>query len=329
MLNNKKFQHSYRMIVAVLLVLSSVNFLGFAVAPKNITVVADGQTTTISTRALTTKGALEEAGIVLGQSDGYDILNSSRLEDGSRIEVIRAMPIKVWRNGRATDYSIGRKTVKEALDAMGISYGGNKVYPALSSPVTPGMTINILGQDSEVQTAVKEIPYAVKLKNNDNLPRGRRNVISPGKNGQAKVTYKVVNVGSRQFNREVCQEVITPAVAEIVEVGTGANVNMLETSRGFVRYKNVRQMEATAYTLAEGNGDGVTSIGIVPYHGIIAVDPSEIPYGTKVYIPGYGFAMAGDCGGAIRGNRIDLFMDSYNDAIQWGRGTVDMYILEQ
>jgi 3D (Asp-Asp-Asp) domain-containing protein len=87
-------------------------------------------------------------------------------------------------------------------------------------------------------------------------------------------------------------------------------------------------MEATAYTLAEGNGDGVTSIGIVPYHGIIAVDPSEIPYGTKVYIPGYGFAMAGDCGGAINGNRIDLFMESYNDAIQWGRRTVDMYILE-
>jgi uncharacterized protein YabE (DUF348 family) len=328
MLNNKKFQHSYRMIVALLLVLSSVNFLGFAVAPKNITIVADGQTTTISTRALTTKGALEEAGIVLGQSDGYDILNNASLEDGARIEVIRAMPIKVWRNGRTTEYSIGRKTVQEALDAMGVSYTGNKVYPALDSPITPGMTINILSQDSQVHTAIKEVPYKVQMKNNDNLPRGRRNVVSPGKNGQAKVTYRVVNVGSRQFNREVCQEVITPAVAEIVEVGTGANVNMLQTSRGFVRYKNVRQMEATAYTLAEGNGDGVTSIGIVPYHGIIAVDPSEIPYGTKVYIPGYGFAMAGDCGGAINGNRIDLFMESYNDAIQWGRRTVDMYILE-
>lgn len=326
MLNNRKFQHSYRVIVVLLLVLSSLNFLGFAVAPKNLTIVADGKTTTISTRALTIKGALEEAGIVLNQADGYDILNSNRLEDGSRIEVIRAMPIKVWRNGRTTDYSIGRKTVKEALDAIGVNYGDNKVYPALNSQVTPGMTVNILSPDSQVQTTVKDVPYTVQMKNNDNLPRGRKNVISPGKNGQAKVTYRVVNVGSRQFDREICQEVITPAVPEVVEVGTGAN--MLETSRGFVRYKTVRQMEATAYTLAEGNGDGVTSIGIVPYHGIIAVDPSEIPYGTKVYIPGYGFAMAGDCGGAIRGNRIDLFMNSYNDAIQWGRRTVDMYILE-
>ena len=63
-------------------------------------------------------------------------------------------------------------------------------------------------------------------------------------------------------------------------------------------------------------------------HGIIAVDPHVIPYGTRVYIPGYGFAVAGDTGGAIIGNRIDLFMDSYHDAISFGRRNVEMYILE-
>ena len=63
-------------------------------------------------------------------------------------------------------------------------------------------------------------------------------------------------------------------------------------------------------------------------HGIIAVDPHVIPYGTRVYIPGYGFAVAGDTGGAIVGNRIDLFMDSYHDAISFGRRNVEMYILE-
>lgn len=327
MLNESHFKRTYKFIVVLLLVLSSVNFLGFATAPKKITVVADGHTIALTTRALTVKGALEEAGIVLANADGYELVNKSKLEDGAQIKVLRAVPVKVWKAGRTTEYAIGRSTVKEVLNALDINYQGYKVYPSLDSKATSGMTINLVDEKAELVTKVEEIPYEVQIKNNDNMPRGRRTVITPGQKGQARVTSRVVNVGERQFNREVSKEIIAPSVPEVVEVGTGAN--MLETSRGFVRYKQVRQMEATAYTLAEGNGDGVTSIGIVPYHGIIAVDPRVIPYGTKVYIPGYGFAMAGDCGGAIKGNRIDLFMTSYNQAIQWGRRTVDMYILEQ
>ena len=53
-----------------------------------------------------------------------------------------------------------------------------------------------------------------------------------------------------------------------------------------------------------------------------------IPYGTRMYIPGYGFAVAGDCGGAINGSRIDLYMENYSDAISWGRRDVTVYFLE-
>lgn len=67
---------------------------------------------------------------------------------------------------------------------------------------------------------------------------------------------------------------------------------------------------------------------MVPYEGIVAVDPRVIPYYTKLYIPGYGIAMAGDTGGAIRGNRLDVFMHDWHRAIQWGRRTLDVYILE-
>ena len=67
---------------------------------------------------------------------------------------------------------------------------------------------------------------------------------------------------------------------------------------------------------------------MVPYHGVVAVDPDVIPYGTRMYIPGYGFAVAADCGGAINGNTIDLFMEDYGDAISWGRRDVTVYFLE-
>lgn len=326
MLNMNHFKQSYKYVVVLLMVLTSLNFLGFAMAPKKVSVLVDGQTINLSTRAMTVKGALEEAGVVLQNADGYELVNKSRLEDGAEIKVLRAMPVKVWKAGRTTEYAIGRSTVRDILNALDVNYQGCKVYPALDSKATSGMTIHLVDKNVQVVTTQEEIPYEVEIRNNDNMPRGRRTVVKAGQKGQAKVTSRVVNIGNSQINRELSKEIITPSVPEIVEVGTGAN--MLETSRGFVRYKQVRQMEATAYTLAEGNGDGVTSIGIVPYHGIIAVDPRVIPYGTKVYIPGYGFAMAGDCGGAIKGNRIDLFMTSYNQAIQWGRRQVNMYILE-
>ena len=80
--------------------------------------------------------------------------------------------------------------------------------------------------------------------------------------------------------------------------------------------------------MGEGSGTGRTSIGLVPYEGIVAVDPRVIPHYTKLYIPGYGIAMAGDTGGAIRGNRLDVFMHDWHRAIQWGRRTLDVYILE-
>ncbi len=323
------YKRPYKWVVCVLLVMASLNFLGFAAQPKKITIQVDGKTQTLSTRALTVAGALEEAGIVLEKADGYGLKSGNKLTDGSTIEVIRAVPVKVWKDGRTTEYTIGRKTVRDVLNAVGVDYDGYQVYPGLDTEMKPGMTIHVMSPTNKVLTETKEIPFGRELRNNDDLPRGRQNVVSAGKNGTAKVTYRTVKVGKMEVKQEINSEVMTAPVPEVVDVGTGKNlVNTIETSRGFVRYRSARQVEASAYTLAEGSGTGLTSTGVVPYHGIVAVDPSVIPYGTRMYIPGYGFAVAGDCGGAINGNRIDLYMDNYGDAINWGRRNVTMYILE-
>lgn len=91
-------------------------------------------------------------------------------------------------------------------------------------------------------------------------------------------------------------------------------------SRGEVRTLTVR---ATAYTHT-GNR---TATGIYPYVGVIAVDPNYIPLGTKVYVEGYGVAIAADTGGLIKGNKIDLFMDSESECDEWGIQTRKLYIL--
>ncbi len=86
-------------------------------------------------------------------------------------------------------------------------------------------------------------------------------------------------------------------------------------------------MEASAYLPTDGGGNGITASGMVARRGVVAVDPDVIPLGTRLYIPGYGEAIAADTGGAIQGHKIDLCMESYGEAMQFGRRDITVYVL--
>lgn len=108
--------------------------------------------------------------------------------------------------------------------------------------------------------------------------------------------------------------------------GSNSNSNN-SSSSGTSQYKQVLQMTATAYT-----GGTLTAMGLKPVRNpdgmsTIAVDPSVIPLGSKVYIPGYGYAIASDTGGAIKGNIIDLYMNSESACNSWGRRPVTVYVV--
>ena len=96
----------------------------------------------------------------------------------------------------------------------------------------------------------------------------------------------------------------------------------------FPKFKQTIYVDATAYSaddpLFAGN---LTASGTKVRHGIIAVDPNVIPLGTKVYIPGYGEAIAEDTGGSIIGNRIDIAFDTYEEAMRFGRQSLQIYII--
>ena len=88
---------------------------------------------------------------------------------------------------------------------------------------------------------------------------------------------------------------------------------------------------ATAYTAYCTGCSGTTAYGIDlranPNQKVIAVDPKIIPLGTKVWVEGYGEAIAGDIGGAIKGNKIDVFIPSYDNAMEWGVKKVKLKVL--
>jgi 3D (Asp-Asp-Asp) domain-containing protein len=94
------------------------------------------------------------------------------------------------------------------------------------------------------------------------------------------------------------------------------------------RYSRSLIMNASAYTAHDPGNGSYTSRGNLLRKGMAAVDPSVIPLGTRLYIKGYGYAIADDVGGAIKGQRIDLAFDSRRDALNFGVQKVTVYILD-
>lgn len=94
------------------------------------------------------------------------------------------------------------------------------------------------------------------------------------------------------------------------------------------RYNRSFTMSASAYSAYDDGNSNHTYGGNMVRKGLVAVDPSVIPLGTRLFIPGYGYAIADDIGGAIKGNRIDLAFDSHSEAMQFGRQKVTVYIVD-
>ena len=116
--------------------------------------------------------------------------------------------------------------------------------------------------------------------------------------------------------------------AVVEEAAPVENVEYVDDYVEEPQYAAVMAMEATAYLPTDGDGYGITAMGIPATYGVAAVDPSVIPLGSRLYVPGYGEAIAADTGGAIYGYRIDLCMESYEQAMAFGRRVVTVFLID-
>jgi 3D (Asp-Asp-Asp) domain-containing protein len=169
----------------------------------------------------------------------------------------------------------------------------------------------------------------------DFLHETAERVISAGRDGIRIVVLRLSRKAGGPITRRVIwSHVERAARPRVVAIGAGVRASLDAVSRralagfGIVAQAKL-DMVATAYTpyCSDGCG-GYTATGLRAGPGRVAVDPSVIPLGTHLYIPGYGFAIAADTGGAIRGNRIDLGFASTDDALRFGRQTITVYTLK-
>ena len=243
--------------------------------------------------------------------------------------------------GEEIKISSFKKTVRELLSENEIQYDDDDIItPSLSSEVKDYMEIKVVEVTQSQVTEKEDIPYSVKLIDDNDLLKGKTKVTQEGKSGEKEITYNLTYYDGKLVKKALeGEKILQEPVDKIVKKGikeevvvasrstTSRNSSSSESkasSASNSASKNGKHMvvQATAYA-----GDSITSTGTVPKWGTIAVDPRVIPYGSKVYIPQFNKTfIAEDCGGAIKGNIIDIFMNSESECYKWGRRTIDIYI---
>jgi 3D (Asp-Asp-Asp) domain-containing protein len=209
------------------------------------------------------------------------------------------------------------------------------IYPAaaVSSP-TPATSVTwhrdglVTWDRVEDRAIARQTVYRLTLK----AGSGSK-VIAAGSAGVLEVRMRYFQRDGGMVRRCVLvSRVIREAKPRIVAEPIGAMPLSLFEARGIAAMahmaRSAMQMLATAYTADCAGCDGMTELGRRAGHGIVAVDPRVIPIGTRLYITGYGLAVAGDTGGDIVGRRIDLGFDSERDAMLFGRRAVTVYQLK-
>jgi 3D (Asp-Asp-Asp) domain-containing protein len=222
-------------------------------------------------------------------------------------------------------------TVGEAIDSLNMPLGSmDRVSPSTSSPLLPGERIVIKRVHVENQIVKAALPYETIFKMSHDLEPGRIAPGHPGKPGVVQKTYAIMYVNDKATShRLVATKVLVPAVDDVTYAGIRLRMARALPSRsGAYRRLRCLSMLATGYSPYEGSSTGRCATGMRAGYGVVAVDPRVISLGTRLYIEGYGYAVAGDTGGAIKGHRIDLGHTTYDEASAVGRQRVKVWVLD-
>ncbi|MFZ5943307.1 MAG: 3D domain-containing protein [Bacillota bacterium] len=236
--------------------------------------------------------------------------------------VLRGKKVMVSADGITKELISPAATVGELLSDINFVLASQDiVQPELNTSVTEGMEIKITRIVEKEIIEKETIPFTREYRNDSANWKGQNKVLQKGKEGVLVKTFVIIYANNKETDRRLIKEEITRnPVKEIVAQGTK---QIAQRSGSNLDFKKTLLMSATAYTHT-GNK---TYTGAWPKRGTVAVDPKIIPLGSKLYIDGYGYGTAQDIGTAIKGERIDLFMETKEEAIKWGRKPVRVFVL--
>lgn len=254
-------------------------------------------------------------------------LPTNELErEGSISDLRRGSSQGTVSRGVFTQGEISRSVSIPGESGSGVS------NPSVSSPGVDRIS-------NKIEVVDQEIPFDTRYVESDKLLPGMREIQEKGEKGILRQVVKTFELGGQIHDQQVQSsfEFKSPKTEVILQNSKPVpkkkvmtqNSNSIPPAVGSLELAKMDirltlNVESSAYTYT-GNK---TATGVEPREGLIAVDPKVIALGSKVYVEGYGYAIAGDTGGAIRGNRIDVFFPTLRQCIDWGRKSVHIYVLK-
>lgn len=305
-----------------------------------IKLTVDGKLNVYKARDMKVSDLLKRENINIYEKDIVSVPVDTLIDKDMDIEVNRAEKVKfVVDNKEEIPFIVNNARVGVAVNEF-MEETGKQVYleegQSSAADVKDDMIIKVASLKEEIKVTKQEIPFETKTIENSNLLEGTTNVKTKGENGIKEIKTKEIYKKDELQSQEIIEEKVTKQpITEIIEKGTKKKLNTIKTEKGTFVVNNKINMKSTAYTAGMEStgkkpgdeGYGLTASGMKAKKGIVAVDTSIIPFGTELYIEGYGYAIAGDTGSAIKGNKIDVFLDDYEDAKKYGVRNVNVYVL--
>lgn len=256
--------------------------------------------------------------------------------------------VTIRYHGKTTRTTVTTGTVGELLSRLGLTVSGEDVAShGLEEPLRENMVVVIDRVVTVREVYSTTIPHTVTHCQDPSIPSGVEEVLVAGEDGELRCTADVTYVNGKETARDILrQDVIKPMVEEVIAQGTGIGETApvqdgpvitdgyitLPTGE-VLTYTEVRTMTASAYSHMDRGCSSITATGKEVHWGTVAVNPNKIPYGTRMFITSsdgsfvYGIACAEDFGGYTSENKIDLYMPTYNECIQFGRQECTVYFL--
>jgi uncharacterized protein YabE (DUF348 family) len=297
------------------------------------TIVEDGVVSIESTSSRPTVAqALREAGIVVGPGDAVTPDMQAALHADISIEIRHARAVTVaLPDDHVTLYTL-ETTVGETLASAGIAVPSDSfVEPSLDTAVFDGMAVRVvsLAEGNEVER--EHVEHNTVYRSDASLGPGETRTVA-GNDGVRVRRYAIGYVNGVEASRQLVEEYWEPEPVDTViyyPVQTGRDQaqpesgSVAKTLHVYATWYN----PASSGRAASDPAYGRTATGVQVTYGVIAVDPNVIPLGTRMFVPGYGYGVAADTGGAVKGYIIDL---GYPDGVDvdWRSGWIDIYILE-
>lgn len=282
----------------------------------------------LHTSSETVGDALFDAGITLYLADTITPPLNMPVIEGMQVTIQRAYSVVIDVDGERIETRIQGDTVADALAESGVVLVGlDYSVPAESVALRQGMTIRIFRVREEIQYSEQPMPYETVYEADPTMELDTRVTAQAGQEGLQRTFTRVRYENGVAVSREVeSTTIVRPPQDHIIRYGTNVVIRTIDTPNGPREYWRTFRVYATSYHPAALGGDNVTATGRILRHGIIGADPDLLPYGTEIYVEGYGVGIIADTGAPRHSTRwIDLGY-SDDDYVNWHR-YVTIYVL--